>query len=65
MERSAVWRRGVVSGLAFHPKAPGLLYARTEVGGCFRWDPPAKAWDAWNDSLGRDDNQLLGACHWR
>ena len=52
---------GFVDGLVYHPKQRGLLYARTDIGGAYRWDPAAKAWIALNDDLGRDDGQLMGA----
>ncbi|MGA7674964.1 MAG: hypothetical protein WCA78_07945 [Rhizomicrobium sp.] len=49
-----------MSGLVYHPKVPNLLYARTDVGGAYRWDSDKKVWIALNDDLGRDDAQLLG-----
>jgi photosystem II stability/assembly factor-like uncharacterized protein len=51
---------GLVSGLLFHPTERDLLYARTDVGGAFRWDPAGHRWIPLNDSLGRDDAELLG-----
>lgn len=51
---------GFVSGLEFHPKEPGLLYARTDVGGAFRWDEMADKWIPLNDGLGPADAQLTG-----
>jgi hypothetical protein len=51
---------GFVDGFIFHPTQPGLLYARTDIGGCYRWDPAAKAWIALNDSLGRDETDGFG-----
>jgi xyloglucan-specific exo-beta-1,4-glucanase len=52
---------GFVSGLVYHPKVRGLVYARTDIGGAYRWDVVAKRWIPLNDDLGRDDNQLMGA----
>jgi len=52
---------GFVSGLVYHPRQPGLLYARTDVGGVYRWNPGPRVWMPLNDDLGRDDNQLMGA----
>lgn len=37
---------GFVTGLALHPRVPELVYARTDVGGAYRWDPSAHAWRA-------------------
>ncbi len=51
---------GFVDGFEYHPKAPGLLYARTDIGGLYRYDPAAKAWIPLLDHLGHDDGQLMG-----
>ncbi len=51
---------GFVDGFVFHPTQAGLLYARTDIGGCYRWDPAAKAWIGLNDSLGRDETDGFG-----
>ena len=51
---------GYVSGMLYHPKVKNLLYARTDVGGVYRWDPAHLGWIPLNDDLGRDDWQLTG-----
>jgi photosystem II stability/assembly factor-like uncharacterized protein len=51
---------GFVSGLVFHRKVPDLLYARTDVGGAYRWNPAAKSWIPLNDDLARNDAELYG-----
>lgn len=51
---------GFVSGLIFSPAEPGLLYARTDVGGAYRWDAGAKAWEPLTDWIGRADANLSG-----
>ncbi len=51
---------GFVSGLVYHPSTPGLLYARTDVGGAYRWEPDAQRWRPLNDDLDADEAQLLG-----
>ena len=35
---------GYVSGLYFHPTQQGLMYARTDVGGAYRWGPKDTQW---------------------
>ena len=50
---------GFVSGLLFHPAQRGLLYARTDVGGAYRWDAPASHWVALTDWLGAAEAHLV------
>jgi photosystem II stability/assembly factor-like uncharacterized protein len=51
---------GFVSGLVYQPKAQGLLYARTDVGGAYRWDQSAMRWTPLTDWISAADNNLLG-----
>ena len=51
---------GLVSGVVYHPARKNLVYARTDVGGIYRWVPATQTWLALNDDLGRDDAQLTG-----
>lgn len=44
---------GFVSGLLFQAAVPGLVYARTDVGGAYRWDAAAQRWIAFDDSMDR------------
>jgi hypothetical protein len=51
---------GFVTGVLFHPSVRGLAYARTDIGGAYRWDERAARWTALTDHLGWDDWNLLG-----
>ncbi len=47
---------GFVDGLFFHPKSQGLMYARTDVGGAYRWNNVTggdKQWVPLTDFVGR------------
>ena len=35
---------GYVTGLLYHPKQPGILYARTDIGGVYRYEYEKKCW---------------------
>jgi len=47
---------GFVSGVIFSPVEKDLVYARTDVGGAYRWNPADKSWTAITDEFGRDAN---------
>ena len=50
---------GFVDGLFFHPKSQGLMYARTDVGGAYRWNNVANGDTQWvplTDFVGRFDS---------
>ncbi|MGD0815773.1 MAG: cellulase [Verrucomicrobiota bacterium] len=61
-----VWRNvvmgggGFVTGIIMHPCEAGLMYARTDVGGAYRWDSPAQKWVPITDWIGAADDNLFG-----
>jgi len=56
----AIVAGGFVSGILFHPKQRGLAYARTDIGGAYRWDDRAHAWVPLQDWLSKPDWNLYG-----
>ncbi|HWI86168.1 MAG TPA: hypothetical protein VNT42_07600 [Sphingomonas sp.] len=51
---------GFVDGFLYHPKVPGLLYARTDIGGMYRYDRDGRHWIPLLDHLGKADAELGG-----
>jgi hypothetical protein len=56
----AIGGTGFITGVLFHPQVKGLAYARTDIGGAYRWDASTARWVALTDHLGWDDWNLLG-----
>ena len=57
---AAIGGTGFVTGLMFHPAVRGLAYARTDIGGAYRWDDRGARWTALVDHIGWDDWNLMG-----
>ncbi|HXR04864.1 MAG TPA: cellulase [Verrucomicrobiae bacterium] len=51
---------GFVTGIITHPRQNGLRYARTDVGGVYRWDDSAERWVPITDWIGMADVNLTG-----
>ena len=51
---------GFVSAVIFHPKEKNLLYARTDVGGIYRYDFSLKTWVPLMDFISENDKGLYG-----
>ena len=65
-EQAYIWKNvqivggGFVDGIVFHPQAPGVRYARTDIGGAYRWDAAAHRWEPLLDWLPNADRNLMG-----
>lgn len=51
---------GFVDGVIFHPTAAGVRYARTDIGGAYRWDTTAHRWQPMMDWVSYADLNLMG-----
>ena len=51
---------GFVTGVITCPQEAGVVYARTDVGGAYRWDAGQEAWQPITDFLGADKVALMG-----
>jgi len=51
---------GFVTGILTHPKERDLVYARTDIGGAYRWNPRTSRWVPLMDWLTRKDWNLYG-----
>ncbi len=51
---------GFVSGILYHPAEKDLVYARTDIGGAYRWNPHNHHWIPLMDWIQRPDWNLYG-----
>ena len=51
---------GYVPGIVFNTSEPDLVYARTDIGGAYRWNPSTNRWVPLLDWIGFDDWNLTG-----
>lgn len=51
---------GYVPGIVFNPKQKDLIYARTDIGGAYRWDPDSETWVQLLAWIGYDDWNWTG-----
>jgi photosystem II stability/assembly factor-like uncharacterized protein len=51
---------GFVDGIIFHPTAKGVCYARTDMGGAYRWNDKDKRWDPITDWISYKDRNSMG-----
>ncbi|WP_155987900.1 sialidase family protein [Gorillibacterium massiliense] len=58
--RAKIVGGGFIPGIIFNAKEKNLIYARTDIGGAYRWDPASKKWIQLLDSIGMSDWNNLG-----
>ncbi|GAB4230925.1 MAG: cellulose binding domain-containing protein [Acidobacteriota bacterium] len=51
---------GFVTGLVFNPGERDLLYARTDIGGAYRWNARSRRWVPLTDGIAPEDWNLYG-----
>jgi photosystem II stability/assembly factor-like uncharacterized protein len=51
---------GFVDGIVFHPTAKDVRYARTDIGGAYRWSAQNKRWESMLDWISHEDSNLMG-----
>jgi len=64
--QSYTWRNveivggGYIPGVIFNASTPDLIYARTDIGGAYRWNPTTSRWIPLLDWVSFDDWNLTG-----
>jgi hypothetical protein len=51
---------GFADGIVFHPRQQDLVYARTDIGGAYRWDPATSTWTPLLDWIGTSRSNYIG-----
>lgn len=51
---------GFVTGIVFNPARKDLVYARTDIGGAYRWNAAAGTWTPLTDWISESDSNLFG-----
>ena len=65
-EKSSVWSNveivggGFVDGIVFNSRRKDLIYARTDIGGTYRWNPKTKRWIPLMDWVSQKEGNLVG-----
>lgn len=67
LKQSLEWRaskmyfgdEGFILGIQIHPKDHDIMYARTDVGGCYRWQPETRSWTQLLNVIPREDHELI------
>src|SRR2546426_4338488 len=66
LSQTYTWRNvtinggGYVPGIVFNTTEPNLIYARTDIGGAYRWDESSQRWVPLMDFINRNDWNLMG-----
>jgi len=56
----AITGGGFITGLIAHPKAPNVMYTRTDIGSSYRWDEPSQQWQPLTDFISQADFNYFG-----
>ncbi|WP_348272569.1 S-layer homology domain-containing protein [Paenibacillus sp. BIHB 4019] len=58
--RAKVVGGGFVPGIVYNPSEKDLIYARTDIGGAYRFDPATQSWIQLLDFVGFEEWSMLG-----